>query len=224
MPACTIAAMLGFGLTPAPVSAMTMRVANDQVILSGRLVPGDAADFQSLLDANPGVKTVVFWNSPGGAAIANRAISRMIADRKLATAIAGYCVSACAMMFLSGVTRNFSDGEALDATSLGYHGNYLAGGVLNQEPRLQQLKRTVLEETGGKADPALVDRWLHLADQRNTVRFRYPGTDKSTKVTVFQCSGGGPNRGDYAGCAPIAGVDALTMGIITSTEIVHVQK
>ena len=204
---------------------MTMRVANDQVILSGRLVPGDAADFQALLDANPGVKTVVFWNSPGGAAIANRAISRMIADRKLATAVAGYCVSACAMMFLSGVTRSFSDGEALDVTSLGYHGNYLPGGELNQELRLQQLKRTVLEETGGKADPALVDRWLHLPDQHNTVRFRYPGTDESSKATtVFQCSGAGPNRGDYAGCAPIAGVNALTMGIITSTQIVHVPK
>ncbi|HEY5230305.1 MAG TPA: hypothetical protein VIJ11_05385 [Galbitalea sp.] len=149
----------------------------------------------------------------------------MIAEHKLATAVAGYCVSACAMIFLSGAKRMFSDGEPIEVTSLGYHGNYLKGGVLNQEPRLAALEATVLEETGGKADPALVERWTHFASEHETMRFRYPGPDaRTTDTTVYHCSNAEPNRGNYSKCEAIPGVNALTMGIITSTEIVHVQK
>jgi len=203
---------------------MTMRVVRDQAILSGPLVPDDIAQFQKLLEANPSVTTVVLWNSPGGAFVANRGLTKLIADRKLKTAVAGYCISACGMVFLSGSERYFSDGESLDVTSVGFHGSYNNGG-LAAEPRLQFLKGVVEEETGGKIDPALVEHWLHLADQRALVRFRYPGTDGTPKTaTVFDCRGPGANRGDYGACTPIAGPNALSMGIITSTRILHVER
>lgn len=205
-------------------AAMTMRVAGDQAILSGRLEPSDGAQFSDLLQANSSISTVVLWNSPGGSAVANAELTATIQDRKLNTAVAGYCVSACAMVFLSGSQRYFSDGEPLDRTSLGFHGSYLHG-TLAGEKRLQFLESLVETETGGKADPSLVAHWLHLSDESQTVRFRYPGSDGSPKTaTVFNCQGGGPNRGDYDFCSPIAGPNALSMGIITSTQIVHVQR
>jgi hypothetical protein len=98
--------------------AMTMRVAGDQAILSGRLEPSDEAQFSQLLQANPSISTVVPWNSPGGSSVANAGLTAMIQDRKLNTAVAGNCISACAMVFLSGTQRYFSDGESLDRTSL----------------------------------------------------------------------------------------------------------
>jgi hypothetical protein len=187
-------------------------------------VPSDGDQFAQLLQAHSSVTTVVLWDSPGGSAAANAALTGMIQMHKLNTAVAGYCVSACAMVFLSGNERNFSDGESLDMTSLGFHGSYV-DGTLARESRLQFLEGLVETETGGKADSTLVERWLHFADQRETLRFRYPGSDGAPQsATVFDCQGPGPNRGDYDACTPVAGPNALSMGIITSTRIVHVNR
>lgn len=208
----------------APVEAMAMTVVGDQLIASGTVVPDDVARFRSLVEANPGVKTIVLRNSPGGAAVANDAITAMIESRSLDTVVTGFCVSACAMIFLSGTNRSFGDLEPLASTSLGFHGNY-ARGQLGREQRLQALKERVLARTGNKIDPALVDRWLHFADERNTIRFRYPGDGTSTAATTFFCPlGRFPNSGNYASCDAIPGVNALSAGIITSTTIVHVNR
>jgi hypothetical protein len=206
----------------ATARAMSMRVEDDQAILTGRLVTSDGGQFAQLLQAHPSITTVVLWDSPGGSAEANAALTAQIQEHKLNTAVAGHCVSACAMVFLSGNERYFSDGESLDATSLGFHGSYL-NGTLAPQRRLQFLENLVESETGGKADQTLVERWLHFADQHETVRFRYPGADGTPKdPTVFDCQGPGPNRGDYGSCTPIVGPNALSMGIITSTRILHV--
>ncbi len=217
---CVLASMVL--ATTLGAEAMTMRVVRDQAILSGPLIPSDVEQFRRLLEANPSITTVVLADSRGGAFIANRGLTNLIQDRKLNTAVSGHCVSACAMVFLSGKERYFSDGERLESTSLGFHGSY-EDGQLAPEERLRFLKGVVAKETGGKADPALVDHWLHLADQRSTVRFRYPGEQGSPPTaTVFDCRGPGPNRGDYTDCTPLTGFDALSMGIITSTVILHV--
>lgn len=218
--ACTLALCLvsPFG----KADAMTMHADGDQAILTGRLVPSDGDELTALLQAHPSITTVVLWNSPGGSAAANAALTELIQTRKLNTAVAGYCVSACAMVFLSGSERYFSDGESLDATSLGFHGSYV-DGTLARESRLKFLEQLVETETSGKADPALVERWLHFADQHETVRFKYPGASGTpTSATVFDCHGPGPNRGDYSSCTPILGPNALSMGIVTSARIMHV--
>jgi hypothetical protein len=217
-------ATLAFAIASGHAAAMTMRVAGDQAILSGRLVPPDTDQFAQLLQNNPTITTVVLWNSPGGAAAANSGITQLIAAHKLKTAVAGFCVSACAMVFLAGVERYFSDGAPIDSTSLGFHGSYI-DGVLAGEQRLTYLANLVASETGGKADPKLVDHWLHLPSEHTTVRFRYPGADGAPKTaTVFDCKGPGPNHGDYGNCAPIDGPNAISMGIITSTTILHVNQ
>jgi hypothetical protein len=217
-------AMLLLVGVPLPSAAMAMRVAGDQAILTGRLVPTDTDAFAQLLQKNPTITTVVLWNSPGGSAAANKGLTDLIGDHKLKTAVAGFCVSACAMVFLAGIERQFSDGTPIDSTSLGFHGSYV-DGVLAGEQRLTYLANLVETETAGKADPKLVDHWLHLPSEHTTVRFRYPGADGAPKTaTVFDCKGPGPNHGDYGNCAPIDGPNAISMGIITSTTILHVNQ
>ena len=220
-PALSIFA-LSFIIATASAGAMSMHANGDQAILTGRLVAADGDQFNALLQAHPNITTVVLWNSPGGSARANADLTGLITAHKLTTAVAGYCVSACAMVFLSGSERYFSDGESLDTTSLGFHGSYV-DGALAGEKRLQFLESLVESETAGKADSALVERWLHFADEHETVRFRYPGADGAPKTpTVFDCRGPGPNRGDYGSCTPIDGPNAFSMGIITSTRVLHV--
>ncbi len=217
-----------------PANAMTTRVVQDQVIVSGPLTPPDVDRFAKLLDGKPAITTVILWNSPGGAFEANRGLTKLIADRKLDTAVAGFCLSACAMVFLAGNERYFSDGESLETTMLGFHGSY-TNGHLAPEERLQFLRGVVEDETGDKADPAIVERWLHLAEPSDFVRFYYPGSDGNPRTdTVFECTKGGPYSSDYGGggpysgdsfeCMPVAGHTALSMGIITSTRILHVAK
>jgi hypothetical protein len=209
-------------ITMGSADAMTMRVVGDELILSGQVVQPDIAQFTTIIQNNPAIKTVLFMNSPGGDAVANRTISTMIIEHNFNTAVAGFCVSACAMMFLSGTERYFSDGTPLVMTSLGFHGNYDVRG-LGPELRLLALKTYVLNRTGGKADPALIDQWIHYADPRNTMRFIYPRPDAAdTTPFTFHCIGPRANQGDYAACEPITGANALTMGIITSTQILHV--
>ncbi len=83
----------------------------------------------------------------------------------------------------------------------------------------------IADETGGKADPTLVAHWLHFPTRRSLVRFSYPGADgKPQHPTVFECSGGQRYPTDYSTCTPIAGHDALDMGIITSTQVLHVDR
>jgi len=210
-------------LNTVAAGAMTMDVRGDQIIASGRIVPDDAARFRTLVAANPTLKTVVLWNSPGGAAVANDAMTEIIESRGLNTVVSGFCVSACAMVFLAGKDRSFGDLEPIGSTSLGFHASYV-GGHLAADRRLAALKARVLDRTGGKIDPALVDRWLHLTDERNTIRFRYPGDSTPGPTTYFCPLGRFPNAGDYKSCEAIPNTSALTAGIVTSADIVHVNR
>jgi hypothetical protein len=203
-------------------AAATMTVYSDHVIVSGQFVRGDDEQFAEILKANPDLKTVILYDSPGGNGFVMQRMSALIRGHGLVTGVAGYCISACAMIFLSGVQRYFTDMVPVQNTSLGFHGSYRPDGTLAPETRLQMIKGMIMDETGGKADPALVDHWTHLDSERSTVRFTYPGTDGTPKgTTVYECSGQG-RFPDYRSCTPLAGHDALSMGIITSTSILHV--
>ncbi len=210
-------------LNSAAAGAMTMEVRGDQLIASGRIVPDDGDRFRKLVDANPSVKTVVLWNSPGGSARANDAITEAIESLGLNTVVTGFCVSACAMVFLAGKDRSFGDLEPIASTSLGFHASYV-DGHLAPDRRLAALKARVLDRTRGKIDPALVDRWLHLTDERNSIRFRYPGDSAGTTTTYFCPLGRFPNAGEYRSCDAIPNTTALSAGIITSTDITHVNR
>ncbi len=220
-----VAAAAAFAvLMNCPAGAMTMGVRGDQLIASGRIVPDDAARFRTLVAANPNLKTVVLWNSPGGAANANDTITQTIESLGLNTVVTGFCVSACAMIFLAGKDRSFGDLEPLRSTSLGFHASYV-DGHLAAERRLAALKARVLERTGGKIDPALVDRWLHIDDERSSIRFQYPSEAAAGTTTTYFCPRGRfPNAGDYKTCEAVRNTSALSAGIVTSTQIVHVNR
>jgi hypothetical protein len=210
-------------LNTVAAGAMTMDVRGDQLIATGRIVPDDAARFRTLVAANPNLKAVVLWNSPGGSAAANDAMTEIIESRGLNTVVAGFCVSACAMIFLAGKDRSYGDLEPIGSTSLGFHASYV-DGHLAADRRLAALKARVLDRTGGKIDPALVDRWLHLTDERNTIRFRYPGDATPGPTTYFCPLGRFPNAGNYKNCDAIPNTSALSAGIVTSSDIVHVNR
>lgn len=196
--------------------AATMQATDDAIVITGKFTVGDDVQFAELLKAHPAVKVVILYDSPGGNGTMMQRITSEIRAKLLATGVAGYCASACAMIFLSGTQRYFTDLAPLDRTWIAFHGSYRSDGNLAREERLHMIAGMIATETGGKADPALVQRWTHLP-KTSVMRFTYPGADGTPQTpTVFECSNGN--------CSPVPGYDALKMGIITTTQILHVAQ
>jgi hypothetical protein len=68
----------------------------------------------------------------------------------------------------------------------------------------------------GKADPALVERWINIPYSRGMIHFFHPGL---VGVSTFMCQGDEGQRSVFA-CEPIAKT-ALDLGIVTSLNLVH---
>jgi hypothetical protein len=202
---------------------MTMDVRGDQIVMSGQVVASDASHFRSLLVAHPAVKTVVLTNSPGGSASANDAITAMIEQHHLKTVVGGYCVSACAMVFLAGASRAFGDLVATADESLGFHGSYVKG-QLKGATRLDALKARIMQRTDNKAPSALVDRWLHITNDKSSMRFRYPAAGAKGPLVYFCTVGTQANKGDFSGCDPVTGTDAYAAGIVTTRTVEHIER
>jgi len=110
--------------TPAWVLRERERAAKYSVSVSedGRTV-SIAGDFElglrrrleTVLDANPGVKTVVL-DSDGGYVTQGRAVAKLIEAKRLDTTVHGTCKSACAIAFMGGVSRRIGR-----AGRLGFH-------------------------------------------------------------------------------------------------------
>jgi len=114
-----------------PTQAMFMQVIDDQIVLSGEVQMGDFERLRGHLDGNPRITTVVLRDSPGGSVQPMWNVMKLIRDRQLRTAISGYCVSACAMMFLGGVERQFTDDQAAGKTYVAFHGPHNQNGTVS---------------------------------------------------------------------------------------------
>lgn len=98
-----------------PAFSLEMRVSGREIVLSGGIINGDEHRFRDLIEnpAHAGVR-VVRLNSGGGKIAPAGEIGRMIRKRGMATlldAASGRCGSACTVIFSSGSTRHYVNGE-----------------------------------------------------------------------------------------------------------------
>jgi len=195
-------------------------VAQDTLILSGPVVEGDIQRFDNALAQNPGVKTVVLRNSWGGHIDSGYRIGERIRELGLYTAVSGHCVSSCSRMFLGGKERRFSSDFSLERTFVGFHGHYDATGRVNQRlvERLN-LAQWTIKHSDGKADPALVQRWVSIELNTGMVAFMHPDTRTPFRTDkTFFCQGRESNR--PLGCSTLS-VTALDMGVVTDLTLVR---
>lgn len=199
--------------------AMTMEVAGNQIILMGEVVQGDLFRFNSLLDQNLGIDTIVLRDSPGGHAGSGYDIGATIRARGLKTAVSGYCRSSCSRMFLGGVERHFADDQRVGLTYVAFHGNYEKDGRL-QVAAMQKLQKYIIDYSDGKADAELVQRWTTLPNNKgfiyffDSARLRRPDG-----ASTFLCSGNEAAGSRYEQCEKInkSGYD---LGIYTSPILI----
>ena len=166
---------------------------------------------------SPDIDTVILRNSPGGDAPAGYQTGQLLRERGLRTAVSGYCYSSCSRMFLGGRTRYFTDDYPAEQTHIGFHGHYHADGHLNAALMRQYgLRDWIIKYSDGKADPALVERWINIPSSREMIHFFHPGLVNRAGASTFMCQGD-ESSGSVFACEPI-GKTALDLGIL---DIVH---
>jgi hypothetical protein len=204
---------------------MEIRVAGNQLILSGSIVGDEFARMRDVLPANQQIDTVILQDSRGGDTWAAFRMAEMFQELRFKTAVSGHCMSACVIIFLGGVERMFADGKPGGTTFLAIHTpTFQADGGVRHRPgevHVRAQGRLFDWMSPRIRDVALLERGLSNNDPLGFVYLFDPArTTRKDGVTVFQCLGHEKRR--VADCEPIPGKDALQAGFITSATILQV--
>jgi hypothetical protein len=216
----TLFALIAMLMVPTRAPAMELKIVGNQLILSGSVVGDEPGKVREALASAPGIDTVILRNSGGGNARAGYQVGQLLRERGMRTAVSGYCYSSCSRMFLGGSTRYFTDDYMPEHNNVGFHGHYDRVGRLDANlVRQYGLRDWIIKFSDGKADPALVERWINIPYSRGMIHFFHPGPVKPAGVSTFMCQGD-ESPGSVFACEPI-GKTALDLGIITSLDTVH---
>lgn len=197
--------------------AMDFLRVGDTLILSGPVVDHDLARLRDQL-VLPGIRLVLLHDSPGGDLWTGYQLGDRIHAEGLPTAVSGRCESACALIFLAGSERSFTDGRPPTETMVGLHGAHAGRRTVSElSPRMAWVIR---RETDRKYPRALLDRTVYPHDPDDMVYAFFPGIYPAQAAArgVMQCL-----RQPAGGfqCTMIDGLDALGIGLITNPEILH---
>jgi hypothetical protein len=216
----TLFALIVILMVPTRAPAMELKIVGNQLILSGPVVGDEPGKVREALASWPGIETVILRNSGGGNAPAGYQVGQLLRERGMSTAVSGYCYSSCSRMFLGGSARYFTDDYLPETNNVGFHGHYDRMGHLNANlVRQYGLRDWIIKYSDGKADPALVERWINIPSSRGMIHFFRPGLVKRAGVSTFMCQGDESASSVFA-CEPIDKT-ALDLGIVTSLDIVH---
>ena len=106
----------------APETAIAMRPDSLEIEFSGPFDDGVAERFSAFLESHPEA-TGIRLTSEGGYVEEAERVGELIAERKLVTSVATYCVSACTLAFARGRERLL-----LKGARLGFHSPYTSDG------------------------------------------------------------------------------------------------
>ncbi len=211
--ACAAALLMGAGFSVA-AGAMTLEVKANQIFATGP-VDDDVRKFEDALNI-PGVDTVVFVNSPGGDLRTGMVVGRMIAAKGVNTVIAGYCVSACSIMFMGGKERRFSSEFRPALTYIGIHGAHdktTRQVSPTMQPQIYAFYKTAM---GDKFDAALMNQALYQMDDAGALLVLLDPTRSPSAGAVHCRAAQTPKQL----CSKFPLVDALSLGIITAKDLV----
>jgi hypothetical protein len=214
-------AVMALVLMSGAARAMDVVPAGDQLILSGPVIGDDYHRVAALLASRPAIRTIILRDSPGGHAESGYRLGELFRTKGLDTAVSGFCYSSCSRMFLGGRERRFTDDLPAERTQVGFHGHYGRDGRLLVELiRRLGLKAWIIRHSDGKADAALVERWINLPRSAGLIHFFHPALARQHGAATFICQGDERSPAGVFGCEPIDRT-ALDLGVITSLDIVH---
>ena len=201
----------------ANVQGMTVEVQGNQVFATGP-VDDDLRKFEEAF-AKPGVDTVVFVNSPGGDLWTGLRVGRLIAAKGIKTVIAGYCNSACSIMFMGGKERQFSDAIRPNLTYIGIHGAHNKDTKQINPIMQPQIFAFYKQYMGEKFNADVMNQALYdMEDSGSLLRVFDP--QRSTSTLPFHCKSSQTPRDK---CTKFEGRDAVNLGVVTSANLVKLE-
>jgi hypothetical protein len=124
----------------------TIEVVQDQLQVFGDIYAGFFEEFERVLDANKGIKTVVLGS--GGGSVRDAILAgALIRDRRLTTTLSADCYSACPLMFLGGVDRLIWS----PYPRLGFHQVSVGGKPLAADDRIYLIIASYVKDMGADA-------------------------------------------------------------------------
>jgi rhodanese-related sulfurtransferase len=205
-----------FSLCFSNAHAMTVEVHGNQVFAGGQIAD-DLRKFEDAF-ANPAVDTVVFVNSPGGDLWTSLRVGRLIEDKGYKTVAAGYCGSGCALMFMGGKERRFSDAFRLSLTYIGIHGAYNKDTkqVVNEiQPQIYAFFK---QRMGDQFNSDVMNKALYEMQDNSALLWIHDPTRYPRKTPYFCPSGRIPR----SQCTTFADMDAQSLGVITDLDLVKI--
>lgn len=196
------------------VHAMEVKVIGNTVVMSGAVAGDEYSKVKDAFLATPGINLIILRNSYGGDAKTGYLVGEFFRERGMRTAVSGYCISSCSRMFLGGKQRLFTNDYPDEKTYIGFHGHYDKNHKLDTRSVSNLgLYSWILKYSDGKADEALVERWVNIEHANGMVAFMHPDAALKLKNSTFFCLG--TEQARPAGCEPLANVSAMDLGVVT---------
>jgi hypothetical protein len=197
--------------------AMDFHVVGDTLVMSGPVVSTDLVRLRDQLAAHK-VRLVVLHESPGGDLWNGYHLGYRIRSEGLATAVSGKCESACALIFLSGSERSFTDGRPIAQTMVGLHGAHTVD-TRQPLPELGPRMAYVIKTMTDRKYPAdLLERTVYPRNAEDMVYSFHPGRYPvhASARGVVECL----KQPDVSfKCRMLEGLDALGIGVITNPDV-----
>lgn len=210
-----VIALLGL-VQPGVAPAMNIEV-RANTIYAGGPVGDDYLKFKQAL-AEPGIDTVVFVNSPGGELWDGLHIAHLIREKQVKTVIAGYCISACSIMFMGGKERQFSDLFRPAQTFIGIHGPHNKDTKAVNPQKAVQLLYFFEKGMGERFNEKVMKMAFYDMDDSDALLRVFDGA-RAPKRVAFHCRSGKTPRQE---CTNVPDQDALSLGIVTTNEFATV--
>jgi len=216
-------------------AAADMKVIGDQVIVSGKIDNEELAQFHDVASQyGSQVTTVVLRNLvPGGNFYESaRMAADYIRERGWRTAVSGLCSGACAIIYMGGVSRHFTDDYATGVTRIGFTGWYFTEttfyrgyGKGNYNPQGAYVARSwVKRSTDGKISDRLLDEFMPLEwSEGKDIRIYFFDSNRLRRpdgASVFICDVKIPTQEKIDNCAKPQ-TDAYREGVATSGTIIR---
>jgi len=197
-------------------SAMSLLVEGDSLFATGP-VEDDLVPFTTALD-RPEVKRVVFVNSVGGNLWTGMRVGQAIAEKNIDTVVAGYCISACYIMFQGGRQRTFSNAFKPSQTFVGIHGPSGKDSKLVNARAAPQIYAFMKQRMGDRFNATLMNKALYDMDDSGAMLWVYEGARSPVRPTRH-CKSSQTLPKD---CTEFKDDSALSLGVVTSNELSNV--
>lgn len=184
----------------------------EDLYVSGMIQSGDDLMVQAAYQEAPFTRLVLV-DSPGGSFLVGLRIARWVEERRLATVVAGHCLSACSLIFVAGEQRQFAQARPGQTHWIGIHGPYARSTGEPSSAGAQMMLSYLRHRMGDKYDPALMERAVYqMHDPSGLLGLPQAGSAGGL-ASAWHCPSSRSRR-DL--CTRFPDKNALNLGLLTS--------